>query len=143
MSSVYIPAALRRQVEERARHHCEYCQTHELIIGMPLEVEHIIPVNAGGETDEANLCLACPRFNRYKGTQIELHDETTGERTPLFHPRRQQWPDHFVWQEDGLMIVGLTPTGRATIAALHLNNRFILRSRQLWIAQGWHPPIID
>ena len=143
MSSVYISALLRRQIEERARHCCEYCQTQELIIGMPLEVEHIIPVNAGGETDESNLSLACPRCNRYKGTQIELPDEATGERIPLFHPRRQQWHDHFVWQDNGLIIVGLTPTGRATITALQLNNRFILRSRQLWIAQGWHPPLLD
>lgn len=143
MSSVYIPAALRHQVEERARHHCEYCQTQELIIGIPLEVEHIIPVNDGGETNEANLCLACPRCNRYKGTQTELTDEATGERILLFHPRRQQWHDHFVWQDDGLIIVDLTLTGRATITALQLNNRFILRSRQLWITQGWHPPSID
>lgn len=55
MSSAYIPAALRQQVERRARHRCEYCQTQALIIGMPLEVEHIIPVAAGGETGAANL----------------------------------------------------------------------------------------
>lgn len=140
MSNVYIPAALRRQVESRAHARCEYCQTQELVIGMPLEVEHIVPVIAGGETNEANLCLACPRCNRHKGTQTEAIDEMTEEKTLLFHPRRQYWREHFVWQEDGLMVAGLTPTGRATIHALQLNNRFILRSRQLWIAQGWHPP---
>ena len=37
-------------------------------MGMPLEVEHILPMIAGGETTEDNLCLACPRCNRYKGT---------------------------------------------------------------------------
>ncbi|MEZ4737412.1 MAG: HNH endonuclease [Caldilineaceae bacterium] len=140
MSNVYLPARLRQQVEERARHRCEYCQTQELIIGMPLEAEHIIPVAAGGATDAANLCLACPRCNRYKGTQTELHDSITGEKVALFNPRQQQWHEHFIWQSDGLLLVGLTPTGRATINALQLNNRFILRSRQLWIAQGWHPP---
>jgi hypothetical protein len=140
MSNVYISAALRQQVEERARHCCEYCQTQELIIGMPLEVEHIILVVAGGKTHAVNLCLACPRCNRYKGTQTELDDTITGEKIPLFNPRQQQWHEHFMWQSEGLLLVGLTPTGRATINALQLNNRFILRSRQLWIAQGWHPP---
>lgn len=140
MSSVYIKASLRQRVESRARHRCEYCQTQELIIGMPLEVEHIIPSVAGGETDEHNLCLACPRCNRYKGTKTETIDTVTGEKTTLFNPRQQQWHEHFVWQRDGLLLVGLTPTGRATIDLLQLNNRFILRSRQLWLAQGWHPP---
>src|SRR5262245_36411990 len=40
-------------------------------------------------------------------------DPDTGRRVPLFHPRRQRWSDHFRWE--GFTIVGLTPTGRATV----------------------------
>lgn len=49
MRNVYIPVALRRQVEKRAQARCEYCQPQELIIGMPLEVEHIVPVDEGSK----------------------------------------------------------------------------------------------
>jgi hypothetical protein len=130
MSSAYLPTGLRRQVERRARERCEYCQTQELIIGMPLEVEHIVPVVAGGATDEINLCLACPAAIVTKVRKWK----------PLMRQRRQNWYEHFRWQDDGLLIIGLTSTGRATINALQLNNRYLLRSRKLWTEQGWHPP---
>jgi hypothetical protein len=38
----------------------------------------------------------------------------------LFHPRRDLWPDHFAWI--GPHIVGLMPTGRATVNVLQLNR---------------------
>ena len=53
---------------------------------MPFEVEHIVPHSAGGATDEANLCLACPRCNRHKGIQVTGPDEETAESVPLFDP---------------------------------------------------------
>lgn len=62
MSNVYISAALRQQVEERAHHRCEYCQTQELIIGMPLEVEHIIPVAAQRQQQEGWSAGVIPRL---------------------------------------------------------------------------------
>src|SRR5262249_47721993 len=46
----------------------------------------------------------------------------TGQTMPLFHPRTQIWAEHFSWSQDGLRIVGLTPIGRATVAALHLDD---------------------
>jgi len=58
----------------------------------------------------------------------------------LFNPRRQRWPEHFEWSEDGTQIVGLTDCGRATVEALKMNNPRIVRARQLWISVGWHPP---
>jgi hypothetical protein len=48
-----------------------------------------------------NLWLACPRCNQYKGAQTHLKDEETSENVPLFDPRRQQWVDHFVWEQGG------------------------------------------
>jgi hypothetical protein len=47
-------------------------------------------------------------------------DPTTGQTVPLFNPRSQRWDDHFAWQ--GTLLVGLTPTGRATIRVLNIND---------------------
>ena len=140
MSVTYVPLEVRQSVANRARHRCEYCHTQEVIVGMPLEIEHIIPEIARGSSDETNLCLACSRCNRYKGRQTHAVDAETADYVPLFHPRQQQWEEHFAWQQNGLYIIGLTSTGRATIAALQMNNPFIVRSRQVWIEAGWHPP---
>ena len=140
MSSAYISPTRRQLVAERAKHRCEYCQTQELVVGMTLEIEHIIPEVAGGSSDESNLCLACPSCNRYKGRRTNAVDEETGDTVSLFHPRQQKWQAHFSWEQNGLYLVGLTPSGRATIAALQMNNPFIVRSRRAWIAAGWHPP---
>jgi len=67
-------------------------------------------------------------------------DAHTGENVPLFNPRRQRWEDHFEWHRNGAEIVGLTTVGRATIDRLQMNNTFIIRARNVWIAGGWHPP---
>jgi len=37
--------------------------------------------------------------------------------------------------------VGLTPIGRATILALHLNRPALLNLRSLLLAFGEHPPL--
>jgi hypothetical protein len=36
--------------------------------------------------------------------------------------------------------MGLTPTGRATIVTLQMNNPAIVRARRRWVSAGWHPP---
>ena len=140
MSVTYIPLEVRQHVARRAQYRCEYCHTQEAIVGMPLEIEHVVPQIAGGSSDEANLCLACPRCNRYKGPQTHALDAETAHAVALFHPRQQLWEEHFAWQHNGLYLLGLTPTGRATIAALRLNNPFIVRAQQVWVEAGWHPP---
>jgi hypothetical protein len=43
----YISPEVHRRVAEAARYRCGYCQTQEAIIGMPLEIEHIVPEAAG------------------------------------------------------------------------------------------------
>jgi len=58
----------------------------------------------------------------------------------LFNPRTQRWLDHFAWDDRDTRIVGLTPTGRATVDALKLNNAYIVPARRLWVQAGWHPP---
>lgn len=135
-----IPQEVRAHVAEQAKHRCGYCHTQESVVGMPLEIEHIIPLAAGGSSEEDNLWLACPRCNLYKRDRTHAVDVETGELAPLFDPRHQRWEDHFSWEQGGLTIAGLTPTGRATMAALQLNNAFVVRSRRVWMAWSWHPP---
>ena len=106
-------------------------------------IDHIIPEAAGGQTARENLCLACHSCNEFKGAQVEVHDPLTGGRVLLFHPRRQQWREHFCWSEDGSEIIGLTPVGRATVAALNMNHFAIVEARRRWARVGWHPPQED
>jgi len=140
MSKTYISRKLRRQVEEDARYRCGYCLTMQLIIGRPFVMDHIIPEAKGGKTVRANLWLACRRCNEFKSVRTHFIDSLTNVLVPLFNPRTQSWNVHFAWSEDGTQIIGLTATGRATVAALRLNNAEIVGARSLWVSAGWHPP---
>lgn len=140
MSKTYIPVALRRLVTQRAQNRCSYCQTQADIIGQALQVDHSIPEAAGGKTDETNLCLACVACNQRKAFRTLALDRQTGETVPLFNPIAQSWVTHFRWSNDGIKIVGLTATGRATIDALQLNRSLLVKSRKRWVLAGWHPP---
>ena len=82
-----------------------------------LEIEHLVPRARGGSDEESNLWLSCSLCNRYKGTQVEVTEPLTGDVVPLYNPRTNNWHEHFSWSSDGAKIVGLTPTGRATVAA--------------------------
>jgi hypothetical protein len=140
MSRTYIPKAIRERVAREARYRCGYCQTQQKNIGLPMHVDHIIPESAGGISTEDNLWLACALCNNYKGTQTHALDPVSQRKVPLFNPRTQAWYDHFVWSDDGTEIIGLTPTGRATVIALKMNQPFMIHARRRWMRVGWHPP---
>jgi hypothetical protein len=55
---------------------------------------------------------------------------------PLFNPRTQQWSEHFVLDRDTREIHGLTPVGRAAVAAVALNSAHALTTRRLLIRFG-------
>jgi len=135
-----ISDSLRRKMAAAAHHRCGYCLTSQQISGAQMHIDHIIPRSRGGTSDETNLWLACAWCNSYKGARTHAVDPATEEEVPLFNPRTQRWSDHFRWSDDGIRIIGLTPTGRATVLALRLNNEFILPARRQWILAGWHPP---
>jgi hypothetical protein len=85
--------------------------------------------------------LSCAPCNNFKGDQTTAVDPETSERVALFNPRSQDWFEHFRWSEDGIRILGLTPTGRATALALHLSDDpDALTVRSFWVVAGWHPP---
>lgn len=140
MSEAYISNTLRQRVATQARHRCGYCLTSEAIVGTPMEIDHIIPQSLGGPTEEENLWLACSLCNDHKSDRIAALDPLTGAIVRLFDPRHQVWGEHFAWTIEGDQLIGLTPTGRATIAALHLNRPSLVKARQAWVAVGWHPP---
>lgn len=140
MSQTPIPTSLRRLVTEHFHHRCGYCQTSELIVGASFTVDHILPEALGGLTRLENLCLACWPCNLRKGKRIVALDPVSKARVRLFHPRLEVWNEHFRWDADGLLMVGVTPTGRTTVYALNTNDRERVNSRRLWISAGWHPP---
>ncbi len=134
--SYTLSAQLRSQVRERDRDRCVYCQTPEHLTVTTFEVDHIVPICAGGESVSKNLCLACPTCNRYKGARQSAPDPKTGQITHLYHPRQQKWSAHFTWNNDATQIIGLSPTGRATVEALRMNRSQIVHLRQLWVKIG-------
>jgi len=110
------------------------------ITGLPLTIDHVQPISLGGKTQFDNLCLACRSCNEFKASQVSGIDPLTGDETPLFHPRREKWTDHFAWNVDGSRIEGLTASGRATVTTLRMNNAVVVSARIRWVLAGWHPP---
>ena len=86
---------------------------------IPFHVEHILSRQHGGTDDPSGLALACDRCNAYKGPNLTSIDPDTNTVAVLFNPRRDVWRDHFVIR--GGEILGLTPTGRATVRLLNMN----------------------
>lgn len=140
MSGAYIPKALRRRVANQARHRCGFCLSGEALTGIPCDVDHIVPVAAGGQTVEENLWLVCSPCNDRKSDRTRVTDPLTAKSVRLFNPRVDIWAEHFVWIADGLLMVGATAIGRATVAALQLNRELLVNARRRWIQGGWHPP---
>lgn len=141
MARKAIPIDLERRVREQARHRCGYCLSPQRLVMARLEIEHHIPLAKGGTDDEENLWLACPICNGHKSDKTAGLDPETGEVQPPFNPRTQVWSEHFEWSSDGVVIIGKTPSGRATVVALHLSDDpDALVVRSAWVAAGWHPP---
>jgi hypothetical protein len=127
------------EVALRAGHRCEYCHAPEAVFNLPLEVEHIVPIARGGEDTAANWALACRACNLYKGTHISGNDPVSDAVIRLFHPRADQWEDHFQVAPESGEIVGRTPVGRATVVRLRLNHEAQVTARRQWIRLGLFP----
>jgi len=140
VSPADLSEALRDRVRRAAGDRCGYCRSPQRLVLGWLEIEHIRPRALGGSDDEQNLWLSCGLCNRYKGPNVSGTDPLTGDVVPLFNPRTQSWSEHFVWSEDGTRINSSTPTGRATVEVLRLNNAIAVEVRRNWVLAGWHPP---
>ena len=131
-----IPQALRQAVLGTAQGRCAYCLSPEQMMGVVFEVDHIMPRSAGGLNQLDNLCLSCPTCNRHKARRLAALDPVSGRVVTLFHPKQDTWPHHFAWSADGAHIIGLTPTGRATVEALRFNRSAIVQLRHYWRTTG-------
>ena len=80
------------------------------------------------------ILLACHRCNLHKGPNLSGIDPLTGGVMILFHPRRDQWADHFAFC--GAYLEGLTPSGRTTVEVLALNDVRRLELRQELLGVG-------
>ena len=140
MSRVRAPSGLRQQVEARAHGLCEYCRSPSQIATHAFSLEHIIPRDQGSTDELDNLALACQGCNNHKYIKTRARDPVSKRLVPLFHPRRQTWAEHFAWHDDGIHLIGLTATGRATVEALQLNRERLLNLRRFLAANNWPLP---
>lgn len=139
----YISEATQNQVRQRANLLCEYSHASEQWQYVSFTVDHVIPLTRGGANLIDNLALACFHCNRRKSDKIVTFDEQSLSEVPLFNPRVDSWREHFIWSTDTLLIIGLTPTGRATAAALAFNRARIINIRAADREIGRHPPLND
>ena len=109
----------------------------------PFSVEHVEPRSRQGANSLENLAFSCQGCNNHKYTRIEGVDPASGAIVVLFHPRRQLWREHFAWNQDATLVLGLTPTGRATVEALRLNRPGLVNLRRVLAGAGEHPPPED
>lgn len=133
-------AETKRWVRQRAHGCCEYCLSQEAFSTDPFAEDHIIPQVLGGPFEADNLAFSCLGCNGHKFTAIQARDPLTGAIAPLFHPRADRWEDHFTWEENFSLMIGKTPTGRATVARLQLNRSSLVNLRTVLSTLGKHPP---
>ncbi|MBI5914318.1 MAG: HNH endonuclease [Bacteroidetes bacterium] len=126
-------------VVSRANRLCEYCKHPLDYSHTSFVLEHIFPIAKGGRHELDNLALACDGCNSKKWMHTQNRDPLTGIIVPLFHPRDDDWDEHFFWSEDLSTIQGSTPIGRATVELLMMNRDGIVNLRKMLIATGTHP----
>jgi hypothetical protein len=136
----YITIAEQQEIIARAKRRCEYCKCTIDHTPQSFTCEHIIPIVAGGETELYNLALSCGGCNGHKHIKTQSLDPISQTQVQLYHPRQQLWHEHFMWSADGLKVIGITPTGRATVNTLKLNRPGVINLRKLLIMAGLHPP---
>ncbi len=125
-------ASTRKVVRERADYRCEYCHLPELATPfLSFHLEHVIAQQHQVDDTLNNLALACDRCNAFKGPNLSSIDPASKKIVQLFNPRTDTWDDHF--RLDAGLIIGLTPTGRATAKLLTMNapRRVELRREML------------
>lgn len=139
MSKSYIPRFDLKLLEEHYHGYCEYCLYSQKYTSIKFHNEHIIPLILKGKSEFMNLAKACGYCNGKKATHIEWLDPISQQIVPLFHPRKDEWNDHFEWSADRLLIIGKTPTGRATVELLDMNSAGIVNLRAI-LPKSEHPP---
>ena len=96
-----------------------------------------MPHAIGGESSTDNLALSCRSCNLYKSDAMTAMDEQTQSTVRLFHPRRDDWSDHFAVNAETGKIEGLTDIGRATVFRLRINSPAQVAARIQWLILGF------
>ncbi len=128
-----------RAIAQRANHRCEYCQAPEVVFNFPFEVEHIVPLSRQGLNEVANLALACRSCNLRKGNRVSGVSPQSSEEVRFFHPRADQWGEHFQIEVESGEVQGRTLIGQVTVTHLEMNSAAQVAARQLWIRLGLFP----
>ena len=98
-------------------------------------------LSRGGKSAFDNYAHACAGCNGYKGDAIKGFDPVISQSAALYNPRVDNWEEHFEWNSSFSHILGLTSTGRATVAKLRLNRLGVVNLRKILTPLGKHPPI--
>src|SRR5262249_51828624 len=130
--------SLHAEVVLRAAQRCEYCRLSQLGQEAAFHIDHVRPRAAGGPTTADNLALACVSCSLRKWGKQTAPDPDSREEGPPFNPPTPARAGHF--RLEGERVVPLSPTGRATVAALAMNRPLIIAIRQEEAARGRHPP---
>jgi HNH endonuclease len=132
-----MDARTRELVRQRAGERCEYCRFPQAAVPyLVFHVDHIVAKQHLDEvSDDPNLLAwACSECNYHKGPNLVSIDPQTKEQADLFHPRRDDWNQHFAIEKG--LIIGLTPTGRTTARLLNMNAPRLVRLRRELIDLG-------
>jgi HNH endonuclease len=132
--------SIKKEVRERAKNCCEYCFAQVQFSADIFSIEHIIPRSKSGLSVLHNLAYACQCCNNHKYTAINALDPATGAIADLYNPRTDAWSEHFEWREYFTEIMGISPSGRATVNRLKLNRERLINLRRLLVDVGLHPP---
>ena len=136
MAKKRVSATQRNKVIKRANECCEYCQSQARFATQSFSVEHILPLSRSGKNTLDNLALSCQGCNNHKYNRTEAVDPVSGNTVPLFNPRKQIWSEHFVWNDDFSLVIGITAVGRATVETLKLNRKNIVNLRKVLYEVG-------
>lgn len=131
--------SIRQTIQSRAGFRCEYCQLPENLAYSAYHIDHIRPVIHGGSSDSLdNLAWACMDCNTHKGTNLSSIDFETQTHSFFYHPRTQQWDEHFRYTRDGVLH-GLTPEGRITVRVFDMNGLERVEYRRILFDIGEWP----
>jgi len=124
-----MDAGTRRLVRERAGERCEYCRLPQSALPLArFHIEHVIARQHRGGDGPGNLALSCHHCNLHKGPNLSGVDPRDGQIGRLFNPREDHWEEHF--EARGLLLLGLTSTGRITVSVLAMNSQAQLEIRR-------------
>lgn len=140
MDSRYISVKIRRKILEVSKKLCEYCKSPKDFSTDLYSFDHIIPLVLGGKTVFINLAYSCSGCNSFKNQKVVGFDAIDNIEVSLFHPRIQNWSEHFTWNDDFTVVIGITTIGRATINTLKLNRPEVINLRRILVLADEHPP---